>query len=163
MGGSSGRPAIILCNHLSFFDIMLALTLMPTSKAWRVRMMVSNHLFKMPFLGTIIKGMGHQAVPFKKASSDSKSFEIDKELMEERLELLQQHAEEGGFVAFFPEGTTNKNDPHVVATFRAGGFKLPTNVDVEIWCMAFVDNNLTWPTSAAVGGRPVRIGVRLFQ
>merc|ERR1712226_901674 len=66
-------------------------------------------------------------------------------------------------VAFFPEGTTNKNDPHIVATFRAGGFKLPTNADVEIWCMAFVGNNLSWPTSATVGGRPARIGVRLFQ
>merc|ERR1712232_167343 len=143
--------------------ILLALTLTPTFKAWKVRMMGSNHLFKMPFLGTIIKGMGHQAVPFKKSDSESKSFEIDQELMAERLDILEEHAEEGGIVAFFPEGTTNKGDPHIVATFRAGGFKLPTHVDVEIWCMAFVGNNLSWPTSSAVGGKPARIGVRLFQ
>ena len=43
-----------------------------------------NHLFKIPALGTIIKTMGHLAVPFKPSAENPNSMEIDRELMAER-------------------------------------------------------------------------------
>lgn len=49
------------------------------------------------------------------------------------------------------------------ATFRAGGFALAVEVDVEIWCVATVGNNVCWPRRAAAGGAPSRIGVKLFK
>merc|ERR1712151_1334824 len=102
-------------------------------------MMVSNHLFKMPIVSTLVKAHGHLAVPFKQAG-ESGGFEIDQEKMKQRMRQLEDHADEGGSVAWFPEGTINKGDPLKLGSFRAGGFKLPLHVDAEIWCMAFVGN-----------------------
>merc|ERR1719272_2018928 len=83
--------------------------------------------------------------------------------MAERMQMLEDHADDGGVVAWFPEGQINRGDPHQVGMFRAGGFVLPALIDVEIWCIASVGNSICWPRQAAVGGRPCDIGIKIFQ
>lgn len=160
--GATGRPAIIIANHSSFMDTILLVTFMPVSKIVDMKMMVSSHLLKMPVLGTIVAAMGHKAVPFK-SGGPSGTFEVDKELMAVRQKELQDHVAAGGLAGWFPEGTINKGDIREVKTFRAGGFTLAVHVDVEIWCVAFQGNTACWPATAAVGGRPAKIGVKIFK
>jgi len=160
--GASGRPAVIVANHASFMDTILIVTMLPLAKIARIRMLVSAHLLKMPFLGTIVQAMGHQAVPFKSGGVDG-GFEIDKELMAVRQRELEEHVAQGGMAGWYPEGTMNRGDGREVGTFRAGGFALAVHLDLEVWCVAFQGNAACWPRTAAVGGRPSRIGVRIFR
>jgi len=160
--GTSGRPVCVVMNHTSFLDTLLAVSLCPFAYVGDVKMMVSNHLLKMPGLGQIVKAMGHLDVPFKVAA-DSDKFEIDKEEMAKRQALLEEHVVDGGCVAWYPEGRQNRGDPHIVETFRAGGFDVAVKNDVEMWCFVCVGNTVCWPRTAAVGGRSASIGVKLFQ
>eukprot|EP00933_Yihiella_yeosuensis_P061994 TRINITY_DN64897_c0_g1_i1.p1 TRINITY_DN64897_c0_g1~~TRINITY_DN64897_c0_g1_i1.p1 ORF type:complete len:315 (+),score=35.88 TRINITY_DN64897_c0_g1_i1:55-999(+) len=154
------RPIVVVANHTSFLDVMLALELTPLSEVGRSKMFVSGHLLKMPFLGSIVEAMDHLAVPFIKGAQ---GFELDKELMAERMEILREHVADGGVAAWFPEGKLNDVDPHEVQQFRAGGFSIPSDVDCEIWCIAFVGNSLCWPRTAMVGGSPAKLGIEFFR
>eukprot|EP00413_Alexandrium_margalefii_P039660 CAMPEP_0204591222 /NCGR_PEP_ID=MMETSP0661-20131031/50238_1 /ASSEMBLY_ACC=CAM_ASM_000606 /TAXON_ID=109239 /ORGANISM="Alexandrium margalefi, Strain AMGDE01CS-322" /LENGTH=284 /DNA_ID=CAMNT_0051601327 /DNA_START=57 /DNA_END=911 /DNA_ORIENTATION=- len=160
--GASGRPAVIVANHASFMDTILLVTFMPLSKMAHIKMFVSGHLLKMPILGTIVKAMGHKAVPFKASGADG-GMELDKEVMEQRQKELELHVASGGIAGWFPEGTMNREDVRVVQRFRAGGFTLAVHVDVEIWCVAFHGNTTCWPRTAPLGGRPAKIGAKFVQ
>jgi len=125
-------------------------------------MFVSSHLFKMPILSSIVTCMRHLAVPFK-ASADSDSFELDRELMAKRQEELEDHVRAGNIAGWFPEGRMNPGDEAEVGMFRAGGFAMAARVDVEIWCVAFRGNATCWPRKSAVGGMPASVGVEIFK
>jgi len=159
---ASGRPAVIISNHASFLDTILLVTFMPLAKQARVKMLVSGHLLNMPIIGTIATAMGHTSVPFKATGADG-TFELDKELMAQRQKEMELHVASGGIAGWFPEGTMNRGDVREVSTFRAGGFSLAVRLDLEVWCVAFHGNTTCWPRTAAVGGRPARIGVKIFR
>eukprot|EP00931_Biecheleriopsis_adriatica_P009106 TRINITY_DN110212_c0_g1_i1.p1 TRINITY_DN110212_c0_g1~~TRINITY_DN110212_c0_g1_i1.p1 ORF type:complete len:300 (-),score=65.13 TRINITY_DN110212_c0_g1_i1:38-937(-) len=157
---SRDGPVVVVANHTSFLDVMLALKMTPLSVAGKTKMFVSNHLLKLPFLGSIVQAMDHLTVPFKASGKDG-GFEVDKELMIEKMAILKAHVQDGGIAAWFPEGKINAGNPCELQQFRAGGFSIPEEVDCEIWCIAFVGNSKCWPRNAAVGGSPSRIGVKL--
>lgn len=158
----SGQAVIIVANHTSFLDVMLVAAICPLRVVGSIKMFVSSHLQKMPFLGTIVKAQDHLVVPFKASGRDG-GFELDKQLMAERMDILKDHAADGGIAGWFPEGKINDVDPHEVQQFRAGGFVIPAEVDCQIWCVAFVGNSRCWPRDALVGGNPSRIGVRIVK
>jgi len=159
--GSSGRPVVVVSNHTSFMDVLFLTSQFPLSPLGKVKMFVSGHVFKMPVFGRLTTGMGHLAVPFK--SNSTGAFELDKELLAQRQELMEEFLHEGGIPAWFPEGTVNRVNPYELATFRAGGFKLAVENDVEIWCIVHCGNATCWPPSAPVGGRPARIGYTITR
>jgi len=159
--GSSGRPVVILPNHVSFVDIIMTVVLTPLARATKVKMMISMHVFNMPGIGIIAKAMGHLSVPFK--STDVEKFDVDKAEVEKRMKAMDAHIKAGGYGGWFPEGRVNPGDPHEVQTFRAGGFKVAVANDVEVWCLAQVGNSATWPKKSAIGGRPARIGYKIFR
>mmetsp|Transcript_43900 Transcript_43900/g.80222 ORF Transcript_43900/g.80222 Transcript_43900/m.80222 type:complete len:405 (-) Transcript_43900:103-1317(-) len=159
--GSSGRPVVILPNHVSFVDIIMTVVLTPLARATKVKMMISQHVFSMPGIGIIAKAMGHLSVPFK--SQDVEKFDVDKVEVEKRVQAMDAHIKAGGYGGWFPEGRVNPGDPHEVQTFRAGGFKVAVANDVEVWCLAQVGNSATWPKKSAIGGRPARIGYKIFR
>jgi len=161
--GSSGRPCVMLSNHVSFMDVILNVVLSPLSQVGKVRMLVSGHVFKMPAIGTIVKGMGHFKVPFKASDTNSKDFTVDKEALAIQMKLLDAHLKAGGNAAWFPEGAINTGDPHKVQMFRAGGFAPAVQNDVELWVLTSVGNSYFWPKKASVGGRPCRIGYKIFK
>merc|ERR1711870_208430 len=109
--------------------------------------------------------MGHLPVPFKATGSEG-GFELDKEKMAERQKQLEEHVQSGGTAGWFPEGkmAPEPEGPDIkVGQFRAGGFTLACHVDCEIWCCSYYGITQCWPTKAAVGGRPSRIGIKLFR
>lgn len=160
--GNNGRPAVIVANHASFMDTILLVALTPLSKISHVKMLIASHLLKIPCLGTIASAMGHLAVPYKQKASEG-SFELDKELMAVRQQELQDHVAAGNIAAWFPEGTMNRDNIQDIKTFRAGGFTLTVNVDVQIWCVAEVGQSICWPARSSAGGAPCKIGVRIFK
>merc|ERR550525_2283768 len=148
---SHGKPRCLLANHTSFLDTILCVALCPLSEVGAIRMFAGSHLLKMPIIGSLIQAMGHMTVPFKACSADSKDFAIDKDEMAKQMKKLEYHIQSGCLGAWFPEGTQNRADPMKVQIFRAGGFAICTNVDCEIWCMAFGGNAVCWPPKAPIG------------
>jgi len=160
--GSTGLPAVLIANHASFLDTILLVAMTPLAHVSRVKMFVSGHLMKMPILGTLVKVMGHLAVPFKSKGAEG-GHEVDKEKMAELQKQLEDHVSEGGIAAWFPEGTMNREDTTKLMTFRAGGFTLAVDIDVEIWCVAMQGPSVSWPANKSVGGRPANIGAQIFR
>lgn len=160
--GDSGRPVVLVANHLSFLDPLLIVSLASLSFAGNVRVLVANYVFNIPLLGTIMRRMGLPEVPFK-ASAKALNLEVDCDLMDDRLRAFADHVQSGGVGSWFPEGLRNRGDPHQLQMFRAGSFVIPARLDVEIWCIALVGTNLTWPTSTLLGGRPSRVGAKCFR
>lgn len=162
--GTPGKPALLLMNHTSFFDTIIAVHLAPFRRCGDVRVLVANHIFNIPILSTILKALALPEVPFKaKSGDDISNMAVDKEVMDERLSEFQKHVAQGGIGAWFPEGYRNRDDPHVLQAFRAGAFRIGVSLDCEVWCMAIVGATVCWPAKATVGGFPARIGVKCFK
>jgi len=155
---NAGRPTVVVMNHVSFLDTILATTSVPYSKIHLVKMLTSSHLLKLPVIGTLIKACKHLTVPFKH-NTISGGLEVDKELMAERQKEMEDHVRSGGWGAWFPEGVMNRGDWRKLGMFRAGGFDLPASQDVDMIGLTFVGNNVCWPVEAPIGGRPAKIGV----
>eukprot|EP00930_Biecheleria_cincta_P068944 TRINITY_DN56763_c0_g1_i1.p1 TRINITY_DN56763_c0_g1~~TRINITY_DN56763_c0_g1_i1.p1 ORF type:complete len:340 (-),score=58.20 TRINITY_DN56763_c0_g1_i1:396-1415(-) len=159
--GTTGRPFCMLGNHCSFFDIFLAVTLQPLRKVGDMKMIVSSHVLKMPIIGRVCKTMGHLAVPFKDTTETATSFEVDKEKLALVMQEFENHLISGGGCSWFPEGQVNKGDCSKMQQIRAGGLGIAVRNDVEVWCITFVGNAVSWPKAAPIGGYPARIGGRI--
>merc|ERR1712048_948360 len=57
----------------------------------------------------------------------------------------------------------NLRDPEKVEVFHSGGLSMAARHDVEVWCFASVGNAVCWPRTAPAGGRPCRIGCKIFR
>lgn len=161
--GMLGKPAVLVMNHTSFLDAMLAVSLAPLPRSLDVRVLVANYVFDIPLLSTVMREIGLAEVPFKGAAGEHSNMAVDKNLMDERLKSFNDHVTCGGVGAWFPEGLRNRGDPTVLQEFRAGAFSVPVRTDVEIWCCAAVGCNVSWPVKATVGGLPADIRVKVFR
>jgi 1-acyl-sn-glycerol-3-phosphate acyltransferase len=173
-----GKPRLILFNHLSFFDTMLLTTLFPFRLTGSCRMMASEHLFKMPVVGTLVAGPGHLKIPFKNhetktaepeagnaaaLSKGSKAdFSVDKEAVAKVMQNFEAFVGAGNIGAWFPEGRLNPH-PKELQQFRAGGFALATRLDCSIHCCVFAGIEVFWNRKAPVGGKPANVGVNGFE
>merc|ERR1740129_1640584 len=106
--------------------------------------------------------MGHLCVPFKAAGADG-GMEVDKSKVERIMATYEAYLKTGGICAWFPEGTINGGDCSKVATFRGGGFAIAVRNDVEIWCIAYSGNAVTWGKCQAIGGTPCQLAAYFFQ
>mmetsp|Transcript_38857 Transcript_38857/g.103180 ORF Transcript_38857/g.103180 Transcript_38857/m.103180 type:complete len:306 (-) Transcript_38857:101-1018(-) len=159
---SRKRSKVIIANHQSFMDTILMTSMFPIMTVVDIKMFVASTLTAMPFLGTIVLAAGHIEVPFKAGKTTDTSMQVDKTVIAQRMKMFSEHIQKGGFGAWFPEGRMNREDPKVVGMFRAGGFAIAEEEDVELWGMAWVGVTQCWPSSASVGGKPSRIDSRLF-
>ena len=99
------RSSIIVCNHISYLDPILLVSLFP-----RQTTIVKNTFFRVPIFGWFLKKAGY--VP----SSPS---EIFSPAMTVNLEGIKRHLAYGGNLFVFPEGTRGR-----------GGRLLPFNKGV---------------------------------
>ena len=122
-------PFVIVANHSSLLDgFVLVSSVKP-----KITFMSAAYLFKMPFVGNILRGVG--AIPVQGKGSDIK-------LIKKAMKVLQA----GGVLGIFPEGKiVNEKDGF---SAKAGAAYLAIKADVPIIPMAIKGANKVLPLGA---------------
>lgn len=102
------RSSMIVCNHVSYLDPILLVSLFEKQKT-----IVKPVFFKVPFFGWLVKKSGY--IP---ASSDG-SFQS---IMMKQVQGLDQYISNGGNVFIFPEGTRSRDGQ--IGKFKKGAFSI---------------------------------------
>lgn len=102
------RSSLILCNHVSYLDPILLISLYERQKT-----VVKDTFFRTPIFGRVLRLSGY--IP---SSSDGEL----SELMIRRTEELEGYMASGGNLFVFPEGTRVRNG--VIGRLNKGAFKI---------------------------------------
>ncbi|MGD8286688.1 MAG: lysophospholipid acyltransferase family protein [Desulfobacterales bacterium] len=102
------RSSVIVCNHLSYLDPLLLISLFPRHKT-----IVKSTFFSVPIFGWMLKQSGY--LP---STSEGRL----SELMIERIDTMDGYLGSGGNLFIFPEGTRSRNG--VISRLNKGAFKI---------------------------------------
>ena len=117
------RSSVIICNHLSYLDPILLISLLPG-----LRTIVKSAFFNVPFFGWILNNSGY--IP--SAQSEMLGPEMIK-----NLESIKEHLAAGGNLLIFPEGTRSRDGK--LASFNKGVFSIARYCDAPLK-LFFVEN-----------------------
>jgi 1-acyl-sn-glycerol-3-phosphate acyltransferase len=117
--GNHRAARLIVCNHISMFDIVTILAYFPQCTTF-----VKHKFYRNPFLWPMISACGY--LPIDERDPGSRSKAMQRALMELRS---------GGQVVVFPEGTRSKNGE--VGTFQNGVFRLALAAGVPVTPIVF--------------------------
>jgi 1-acyl-sn-glycerol-3-phosphate acyltransferase len=104
----SSRSAVIVCNHLSYLDPLLLISLFPRHKT-----IVKSTFFHVPIFGWMLKQSGY--IPSISEGRLS-------ELMIERMDAMDGYLASGGNLFIFPEGTRSRDG--TIGRLNKGAFKI---------------------------------------
>jgi len=104
------KPAIIICNHQSFLDILITIMLSP-----KVVLMTKDWVWNSPIFGRVVR-----YADFIPASSG----------VEGGMELIEQKIRDGFSIVIFPEGTRSENEK--INRFHKGAFYLAEQLKLDI-------------------------------
>ncbi|EPY30475.1 acyltransferase, copy 2 [Angomonas deanei] len=144
-------------NHTSFWDVFMLIQIMPLSYLLETRTLMKASLRDIPIFGGCFDRVGHFPVFFK--SDEDGNFQVDKERQAAVQVHVNQHIENGGNLAIFPEGAVNKNTA-VLKPFRFGTFATIFEHKMPLYYVVSVGNEKTWPPQCVSGGFPADIRVR---
>ena len=102
------RSSVIVCNHLSYLDPLLMISLYPRHKT-----IVKSTFFRVPIFGWMLKQSGY--IP---STSEGKL----SELMIERIDTMDDFLANGGNLFIFPEGTRSRDG--TIGRLNKGAFKI---------------------------------------
>jgi 1-acyl-sn-glycerol-3-phosphate acyltransferase len=102
------RSSVIVCNHLSYLDPLLLISLFPRHKT-----IVKSDFFRVPIFGWMLKQSGY--IP---STSEGRLTE----LMIERIDAMDGYLTSGGNLFIFPEGTRSRNG--TIGRLNKGAFKI---------------------------------------
>lgn len=102
------RSSVIVCNHLSYLDPLLLISLFPRHKT-----IVKSNFFSVPIFGWMLKQSGY--IP---STSEGRL----SELMIERINAMDGYLASGGNLFIFPEGTRSRDGN--IGRFNKGAFKI---------------------------------------
>jgi 1-acyl-sn-glycerol-3-phosphate acyltransferase len=102
------RSSVIVCNHQSYLDPLLLISLFPRHKT-----IVKSTFFKVPVFGWMLKQAGY--VP---STSEGKL----SELVIERIDAMDGYLASGGNLFIFPEGTRSRDG--TIGRLNKGAFKI---------------------------------------
>ena len=122
-------PFVIVANHSSLLDGFILVSFVRP----KITFMSAAYLFKMPFVGNVLRGVG--AIPVQGKGSDIK-------LIKKAIKVLQS----GGVLGIFPEGRITKEEDDFSA--KAGAAYLAIKADVPIIPMAIKGANKVLPLGA---------------
>ncbi len=102
------RSSVIVCNHLSYLDPILLISLLERQKT-----IVKTKFFKVPIFGWLIRNAGY--------------FPADGEgkfggMMIDQVEQMNEYLAQGGNLFVFPEGTRSRNG--AVGPLNRGALKI---------------------------------------
>ncbi len=113
------RSSVIVCNHLSYLDPLLLITLFRQQKT-----IVKSRFFGMPVFGWIITKSGY--LP---ASSEGRFASM----MIEQMETMKPYLDTGGNFFIFPEGTRSRDGK--MGRLNKGAFKIARMNRVPIYVL----------------------------
>ena len=123
------RSSIIICNHLSYLDPILLISLWP-----RQCTIVKSTFFKIPFFGCSLRAAGY--VP-------SAPSEMLGPAMIKNLESIKEHLAAGHNLFVFPEGTRSRNGK--LAPFNRGVFSIARYCEAPVKIIYIKDTNKLFP------------------
>lgn len=104
------KPAVIICNHQSYIDLMAMLALTP-----KIILLTNDWVWRSPFFGYVIRHA--QYLPL----SDG---------LDNIMPRLRQLVSEGYSIAVYPEGTRSADCE--IQRFRSGAFHIARQLDLDI-------------------------------
>lgn len=104
------KPAIIICNHQSFLDILITIMLSP-----KVVLMTKDWVWNSPIFGRVVR-----YADFISASSG----------VEGGMDLIEQKVKDGFSIVIFPEGTRSEDEK--INRFHKGAFYLAEQLKLDI-------------------------------
>lgn len=119
------RNAIILCNHISYLDSILLVSLFPKHTT-----IAKARLFAIPLLGQNLDMAGY--IPSSAAGRHGQK-------MQRRLDQLPDFLAQGGNLILFPEGTRSRTGK--VGPLQKGGFKIARLCRATICVVAIRNTN----------------------
>jgi 1-acyl-sn-glycerol-3-phosphate acyltransferase len=119
------HSSVIVCNHLSYLDPILLISLLP-----RQCTIVKSTFFQVPFFGWLLKTSGY--VP-------SMPSEMLGPSMIKNLEEIKKHLAAGGNLFVFPEGTRSKDGN--LALFNKGVFGIARYCNAPLKMVYIRDTN----------------------
>jgi len=102
------RSSVIVCNHLSYLDPLLLISLFPRHKT-----IVKSTFFRVPIFGWMLKQSGY--IP---STSEGRL----SELMIDRIDAMDDYLASGGNLFIFPEGTRSRDA--TIGRLNKGAFKI---------------------------------------
>jgi 1-acyl-sn-glycerol-3-phosphate acyltransferase len=138
-----GKPVVFACNHASQFDILIMYEALPI----QFRFVVKKELFKIPFLGLVMRLAGY--IP------------IDRSGGKAALRSLQDAAgrlKKGESIIIFPEGTRSPNGR--LRPFKMGGILIAVRAGCPIVPVAISGSHNVLP-KGSLRIRPGRIKVTI--
>ena len=102
------RSSVIVCNHQSYLDPLLLVSLFPRHKT-----IVKSTFFRVPIFGWMLKQTGY--IP---SSSEGNLAE----LIFERIDTMDNFLANGGNLFIFPEGTRSRDG--TIGRLNKGAFKI---------------------------------------
>jgi 1-acyl-sn-glycerol-3-phosphate acyltransferase len=149
---ASGRPIMLIGNHVSFMDTLFVSSRFPLHAGFRFKTYMKKALMDLPVLGPLSKNCGHFCVPYV----SQEAFSVHHDKMDDVDQEVDEHVAAGGWMCFFPEGQLN-NNPETIQSIRHGGMKRAIKYDAMLISLAYVGHEDTWPKKAAVGGFASRV------
>ena len=119
------RSSVIICNHLSYLDPILMISLFE-----KQRTIVKGVFFKTPVFSWSLKTAGY--VP---SETDEDLFP----LMIDRIESMRDYLASGGNLFVFPEGTRSRN--HKLGPFGKGAFVIARRCHATIHVLCIKNTN----------------------
>jgi len=123
------RSAVIVCNHLSYLDPLLFISLFE-----RHRTLVKTRFFSMPVFGWIIKKSGYFP-----ASGEGRYTR----LMLEQMQTMENFLQEGGNLFVFPEGTRSRDGR--IGNLNRGALKIAKLCKAPIYVLQLAHTNRLFP------------------
>jgi len=123
-----GKPQILMANHQSDFDILIALAYIPVQFRW----IAKKELFNIPIFGAAMRSAGY--------------IEIDRNNREEALQSIDEAAlriRRGKSIMTFPEGTRSRKGE--IKSFKQGAFYLAIKSGVPIVPVSIIGSDQIMP------------------
>ena len=119
------RSSVIVCNHLSYLDPILLISLFEKQKT-----IVKNAFFNVPVFSWILRQSGY--IP-SQAGEDYAS------LMIGHVENIREYLASGGNIFIFPEGTRSRTGR--LGPFNKGAFSIARYCRAPIQCLMIRNTN----------------------
>eukprot|EP00466_Bigelowiella_natans_P000161 jgi/Bigna1/66105/fgenesh1_pg.1_\ len=170
-GGSTGTATVVMMNHASFIDSLVAMALLSQADCGEMRALMTASLFKIPIWGEMCRLMGHFSVfaisnsragtisdPLGNTTSHD-DFRIDKKKQALVSKDVDTYIQNGGGVLIYPEGTINRQVRRgervtSLAPFRYGGIAMAMRHKMKAVALVARGCEDVWPWGAKIGGIP---------